>query len=79
MITQSELLIANLAAKHFIPKRVTNSVIETVKRANFNPANIRFNSIKQIHHLIAKAQGGGKYKSSIFGRKRMENRSSFSW
>ena len=36
MITQKEYLIAKVASDLWIPKKVSNSFIETVKRDKFN-------------------------------------------
>ena len=48
-----------MASDHRIPKRVSNSFIETVKRHDFNPDDIRFDTIQPIEDLISKAHDGG--------------------
>ena len=68
MITQSEYLIAKLASDHRIPKRVSNSFIETVKRDDFNPDDLRFDTIQPIEQLISKAHDGGTIQEFNFGK-----------
>ena len=66
MITQSEYLIAKLASDHRIPKRVSNSFIETVKRDDFNPDDFRFDTIQPIEQLISKAHNEGTIQEFNF-------------
>lgn len=66
VITQSEYLIAKLASDHRIPKRVTNSVIATVKRDDFDPADVRFDRIQPIEALISRAHDGGTIQEFNF-------------
>ena len=61
MMTQSAYLAAKVASDHRIHTRVSNSFIETVKRHDFNPYDIRFNTlaIQPIEDLISKAHNRG--------------------
>ncbi len=68
VITQSEYLVAELSSDHRIPKRVSNSFIETVKHADFNPDYIRFDRIQPIEDLISKAQRDNTRVQSLEGR-----------
>ena len=68
VITQSEYLVAKLASDHRIPKRVSNSFIETVKHDDFNPDDIRFDRIQPIEDMISKAQRDNTRVQSSEGR-----------
>jgi hypothetical protein len=60
VITQSESLVAELSSDRRIPKRVSNSFIETLKHDDFNPDDIRFDRIQPIEDLISAAHDGGR-------------------
>ncbi len=69
VIKQSEYLVAKLSSDHMIPKKVSNSFIETVKYDDFNPNDIRFDRIQPIENLISKAQRDNTRIQSSEGRR----------
>lgn len=58
VVTRLEFLIAEWASKAKCTKMTTNSIIAMLKRKDFDPGQIRMDSIQQIERLIAKADGG---------------------